>query len=311
MRVADKLGALAAVCDPSPDALADAAKMYPRLNRFEDVEDLLRDPLDAILIAAPEESHAQLALQCLAAGKHILVEDPFTLSVADAEAVAAAAVATGLHVFVGHTLIYHSAIRKLRATIASGTLGRIWHLRSRRGCLGNLQQHKSVWWSLASRDVSLMLALMGEDPSNVVGAHSGWLTARRPDIAYADFQFPYGRSAHVEVTWLDPNDIWHLDVFGTQGVVRLVETSESCRMELIRCGARSDERGVLDSWRGGTMEIPYERSEPLHDEVLAFLTSLRFGIAAETDANEGLAVVRTLALADRAAHLPYALEARA
>lgn len=304
IRVCDALGTLAAVCDPSPDALMEISEKYPDVARFVDPSALLRRPLDAVFIAAPAESHARLALQSLAAGKHVFVEKPFTLSVADAEAVAAAAVATGLQVFVGHLLLYHPAVKKLRSIIDTGALGRIWHVRSRRVSLGKLRHRESVWWSFAPHDVSLMLSLMREDPVNVTGAQNGWLTARMPDVAYADYQFSQGRSAHIEVTWLDPNKSWQFDVFGTEGVATITEGGGESRMQITRCGARSDERGVLTAWRGGTTDVVFDKTEPLREEVFAFFTSLRFGIAAETDASEGLAVVRALALADRAARLP-------
>ncbi len=311
IRVCDELGALAAVCDPSLDVLARVSESYPHVAVFADPADLLSEPIDAVFVAAPAELHAQLALQSLGAGKHVFVEKPFTLSIGDAEAVAAAAVATRLQVFVGHLLIYHPAIRKLRTVIASGAIGRVWHLRSRRLSLGKLRHRESVWWSFAPHDVSLMLALMGQDPLGVTGAQAGWLTARTPDTAYADFQFAHGRSAHIEVSWLDPNKAWHFDVFGTEGVVTIAESPGSSRMTLARCGARSDERGVLSAWRGAETEIPFEDVEPLRAEVFAFFASLRFNIAAETDASEGLAVVRALAMADRAAHLPGPVETRA
>jgi UDP-2-acetamido-3-amino-2,3-dideoxy-glucuronate N-acetyltransferase len=311
IRICNDLGVLAAVCDPSPSTLQQVADKYPKLDLYSEAGETMRLPIDAVLIAAPAELHAELALQALGAGKHVFIEKPFTLSVADGEAVAAAAVATGLQVFVGHLLIYHPAVRKLRATIASGAIGRIWHLRSRRVSLGKLRHRESVWWSFAPHDISLMLALMGEEPTGVVGAQNGWLTSRTPDTAYADYQFSHGRSAHIEVSWLDPHKMWQFDVFGTDGVITIAESPGLSRMSLARCGARSDERGMLSAWRGAETDIQFDKLEPLREEMIAFFTSLRFGIAAETDASEGLAVVRALARADRASHAVNSLESRA
>ena len=311
IRICDDLGALAGVCDVSPLSLRQVANTYPWIEIRAEADEFVRLPFDAVLIAAPAEAHAELALQALAAGKHVLVEKPFTLTVADAEAVAAAAVATGLQVFAGHSLIYHPAIRKMRTIIASGGIGRLWHVRSRRSRFGNLRHPGSVWWNVAPHDVSLMLALMGEEPSGVVSAQAGWLTMRSPDAAYADFQFPRGRSAHVEVSWLDPNQMWRCDVFGSEGVITIAESPNDARMTLAKCGARSDEHGALVAWRGTETEIAFDDAEPLREQIVAFFASMRYGIAAETDASEGLAVVRALAHADRASHTNGALESRA
>lgn len=311
IRVCHQLGALASVCDPSSAMRKRVAAAYPAVQLFESPDELVWEPGDAVVVAAPAELHASIALKALAARKHVFVEKPFALSVADAEEVAHAAARSGLQVFAGHLLIYHPAVKRLRAIVDAGGIGRVWHLRSRRVSLGKLRHRESVWWSFAPHDVSLMLALMGEAPASVVASQAGWLTTRMPDAAYADYQFSHGRSAHIEVSWLDPNKAWQLDVFGTEGVITLAESPDRTRMMLAKCGARSDDRGLLSTWRGDETPIEFDHAEPLREEMAAFLTSLRFGIPSETDAAEGLAVVRALALADRAAHVAGAVEANA
>jgi UDP-2-acetamido-3-amino-2,3-dideoxy-glucuronate N-acetyltransferase len=301
VRVCADLGVLTAVCDPAPASLQAIATAYPGVAVVSALDDLL-DQVDAVVIGAPAELHAQLALCALDAGKHVFVEKPFTLSVADGEMVAAAAAAAKLQVFVGHLLIYHPAVRALRRLVAAGEIGRLWHVRSRRVSLGKLRNRESVWWSFAPHDISLMLALLGEEPLGVVAAQAGWLTPRMPDAAYADYSFSNGRSAHIEVSWLDPNKMWQLDVFGTDGVATLAEAPGQTRLKLARCGARLDENGALCAWRGASTDIAFEQGEPLREEMVAFLTAVRFNIAAETDAAEGLAVIRAVAGAARAAN---------
>lgn len=301
-----ELDVLAAVCDSNEDALQELRSRYSGVATYRDPEELLLAPIDAVAVATPAHLHAQLALRAISAGKHVFVETPLALTVEDAKRVAEGAERSQLQVFVGHLLLHHPAIRRMRALLAQGAIGRIWHVRSRRLSLGELSHAESVWWSLAPHDLAIALAIFGEEPVGVVAAQAGWLTPRLPDTAYADFQFSQGRSAHIEVGWLEPQKSLRLDVYGTQGVITIDNSSTACRMMVAPCGARPDERGMLTTWSGPAQDVEVEQSEALREEIVAFLTSVRFGIPAETDAKEGLAVVRALAMADAACSRSYA-----
>ena len=99
---------------------------FPGARAATDLEELLSDPeLDAVAVATPVSSHAQVAQRVLAAGKHCFVEKPVAQSVADAERVGEAAVAAGRILMVGHLLEYHPGVEKLREIADSGDLGEL------------------------------------------------------------------------------------------------------------------------------------------------------------------------------------------
>jgi UDP-2-acetamido-3-amino-2,3-dideoxy-glucuronate N-acetyltransferase len=223
------------------------------------------------------------------------------LSVEDGERIARAVVDSGLQLFVGHILLHHPAIRKLRALVSDGVIGRVWHVRSRRLSLGRVRANESVWWSFAPHDVALALAIMGEEPQSASATQTGCLSTWLPDTAYADFRFSNGRSAHVEVGWLDPCKSVRLDVFGTEGVLTFEDSLAGHYLTLCMAGAKPDERGIMRTWRGEARTVEVQPGDPLREELGAFLTSIRFGIPAETDVHEGLAVLRALTMADDAA----------
>ena len=298
IRTCADLGVLDAVCDADEGVRASLLNAYPRISVHEHPELLLDEQLDGVLIATPAVTHAELALAAFQRGLHVFVEKPMALSVSDGIRMQEAADKANRQLFVGHLLLYHPGIRKLRMLLADGTIGRVWHLRSRRLNLGKLRQHESVWWSFAPHDVALMLAIMGEEPESATASQIGWLSPRLPDVAYADFRFSRGRAGHIEVNWLDPRKAAGLDVFGTDGVITFEDFRVGERLTVALCSAKPDERGVLRAWRGDTYEVPVEPSEPLREEIIAFLTSMRFGIPAETDGNEGIAVLRALEMAD-------------
>jgi UDP-2-acetamido-3-amino-2,3-dideoxy-glucuronate N-acetyltransferase len=303
IRTCADLAVLDAVCDTDEGVRAALFAAYPTISVHDDSSRFFDEQLDGVLIATPAETHAELALAAFERGLHVFVEKPMALDVPEAQRMVEAAERAGRQLFVGHLLLYHPAVRKMRALIAEQLIGRVWHVRSRRLSLGKLRQRESVWWSFAPHDVALILALMGEEPKSATASQTGWLSSRLPDTAYADFHFSRRRTAHVEVSWLDPSKTARLDVFGTDGVITFEDFRVGQRLTVSLCGARRDDRDALRTWRGETYEVPVETGEPLREEILAFLTSIVFGIPAESDGKEGLAVLRALRLADQASSL--------
>ncbi|MBV8172597.1 MAG: Gfo/Idh/MocA family oxidoreductase [Candidatus Eremiobacteraeota bacterium] len=298
IRTCADLGVLDAICDADEGVRAALARTYPDVSLYDDYELLLEAQLDGVLIATPAITHADLAIAAFARGLHVFVEKPMALSVGDGQRMQDAADRAGRQLFIGHLLLYHPGVRKMRGLIADQAIGRVWHLRSRRLSLGKLRQHESVWWSFAPHDVALMLAIMGEEPESATSSQIGWLSSRLPDVAYADFQFSHGRAGHIEVNWLDPHKCARLDVYGTDGVITFEDFRVGQRLTVAMCGAKPDERGQLRAQRGDTYEVAVEPSEPLREEIIAFLTSIRFEIPSETDGKEGIAVLRALEMAD-------------
>jgi|ERR1700694_2595273 len=294
-----ELGVLHSVCDINSEALQSIGSSYPSAKLFSDFEQFLASDANAVVIAAPAQLHAPMALQAIAAHKHVFVEKPLALDVATGELVCQAAEKAKVQLFVGHVLLYHAAIKKMRSLLAEQVIGEVWHLRSRRLSLGKLRDHEDVWWSFAPHDVAVMLAVMGEEPQAVGSARSSTGESRVADAAYADFRFSRGRSAHIEVCWLDPNKSARLDIFGSKGLLTLEDSRTGSSLTLTPCG--KDDASSQKTWKQPPVAIDVVQHEPLHAEIAAFLDSVTSGRPAETDGREGVAVLKALAMADRAA----------
>ena len=309
-----ELGVLAAVCDTDLHALDEVRSKYPGTGLFCDAEAMLaHGKLDAVVIAAPAPAHAKLALMAIEAGKHVFVEKPLALSVEDAQRVVDAAERANLTLFVGHVLLYHPAVRAMLECIAAGRVGRVRHLRSRRLSWGRLRAQENVWWSFAPHDCALMIEIMKDAPVNATGWLSAYVRPGLGDFAYADFAFADGRSAHIEVSWLDPDKSSRIDVFGSEGTLTFIDSREGPSLMLTRCGDRLDTRGEPELWRGQTETIDLPVGEPLRLELDAFCRAIR-GVREHipTDGREGLEVVRALAMVDQHATVhSFPLEALA
>src|SRR6185437_3900343 len=123
----------------------------------------------AVALATPVPSHGELAVRVLEAGKHCFVEKPLAQSVADAERALAAAETSGRVLMVGHLLEYHPGVQRLKQLSDSGELGdRIYYIYGNRLNLGKLRADENALWSLGAHDVSVLLYLAGEEPTEVV-----------------------------------------------------------------------------------------------------------------------------------------------
>jgi len=116
---------IAAACDPlaAPrDALARAFGAHP----YAEFDTLLADPaVEAVYIATPHQFHAAQAIRAAERGKHVIVEKPLALTLADCDAVIAAVERCGTTLIVGHTHAFDPNIGVMRRIVADGTLGRL------------------------------------------------------------------------------------------------------------------------------------------------------------------------------------------
>lgn len=300
-----QLGVLAAVCDADLRALETVRSKYDNVALFCDFETMLRNAkINAVVLASPAAMHAGMALRAIEARKHVFVEKPLALTVEDAQSVVDAAAAAGLVLCVGHVLLYHPAVRTMLRLIRAGKIGDVRHLRSRRLSWGKLRAHENVWWSFAPHDCALMLEVFGRFPTGVTSSTSAFIQNGIADFAYADFRFDAGASAHVEVSWSDPDKSSRVDVFGSTGVLTLTDSREGAALRFTPCGAKPDAYGRPELWKANAESIDVPSGEPLRFELEAFIHALRGGRLPPTDGHEGLAVVRALSMIEKAAAQP-------
>jgi UDP-2-acetamido-3-amino-2,3-dideoxy-glucuronate N-acetyltransferase len=299
VRTAFELGVLAAVCDSDAASLDGIRPAMRNVAFFDDFDEMLEGgQLDAVAIAAPANLHASMARRAIEVGlRGVFVEKPLALSVEEAILVAEAARANGTVLAVGHLLLYHPAVRAMLDSISRGDVGTVRHFRSRRLSWGTLRSHEDVWWSFAPHDLSVMLAVMGEEPSAGDTRASAFVRPHIADMVYADFTFSEGRTAHVEVGWIDPFRSARIDVFGSRGVLSLSDREGATALTLWPCGDRLNARGEPELWCEQPKSLPFANDAPLTIELQWFVDALRGGPPPPSDGNQALAVVRALALA--------------
>ena len=186
-----ELGALTAVCDPDRATATQLSQRFAAPVR--DLDDVLRDPgIDAVAIAAPAVQHAALATAAIEAGKHVFVEKPLALAAAEAERLCEFADRRDRRLMVGHLLQYHPAFVALRDLVREGALGRLQYVYSNRLNLGKVRREEDILWSFAPHDLSMILSLVGDEPSEVTATGGCYLHQTIADVTTTHMAFPGG-----------------------------------------------------------------------------------------------------------------------
>ena len=287
-----ELGALAAVADPQLRIREEISANYSGVATHAAASDLLQSDVDAVVVATPAFTHAEVAVQVLRAGKHVFVEKPFTLTVDDAERVVKEAEAADRVLMVGHLLLYQPAVVWLREFLASGRIGWVASLYQDRLNLGKVRTVENSLWSLGVHDVAAILYLVGSEPVRTATWGQAIIQPGVQDDMHLHMQFPDGAEAHIHASWLWPERRRRLTVVGTEAMVVLDEVDQSVQLHRRRVNAnlavRDDGCEVL--FRG--------ESEPLKYEMEHFLQCVRTGDRPRSDGTSGVGVVRVLASAD-------------
>jgi predicted dehydrogenase len=293
----DLLADLSWICDSSPELLEKQVKRYPKARATTRFEDLLEDPgLDAVVIATPVPTHAPLAKQALEAGKNIFVEKPMAMNTADAEEMVALAEAKGLVLMPGHLLLYHPGVLMLKQIVDSGQLGDVLYLYGNRQNLGKIRRDENALWSLGVHDLSVILYLIGEEPSEAWAHGQAFLTKGVQDVVFCYLRFSSGKVAHMQLSWLDPQKMRKMTVVGREKMVVFDDMEMDHKITIYDKAPEqpTDTYGEWQTRTGDKYSPKVPNDEPLRLECQTFLDLLDGKGDAHAVAQNGLAVSRTL-----------------
>ncbi len=285
------------LCDPDEQARKKPAVAFPGPRTTSELEDLLGDEeLDAIVLATPVATHAELAIRVARAGKHCFVEKPLATSAADAERAVAAAADAERVLMVGHLLEYHPAVGQLKQLIDEGELGSLYYLYGNRLNLGKLRADENALWSLGAHDVSVALHLIGEEPEECLAHGASYVRKDIQDVVFCFLRFPSGVSAHLHLSWLDPHKERRLTVVGARRMATFDDMLLEGKLAVYDKGFDEDSRswGEYIARSGESFSPRISNAEPLRIECEHFVECVRTGATPRSDGQSGLRVVRVL-----------------
>jgi len=217
-----------AVCDIDPARTEAAKKDFPGIATFNTVEDLLTGgEVDLCVIVTPHNTHAPLALQCLKAGKHVILEKPMCLTVAEATAMIEAAQKSGVMLTVFHNRRYDGDFLAIQEVIRKGIIGEVFHIEANGGGYG----HPGKWWRAdkaisggtmydwGAHFVYWILHLIPQQVVSVTGFFHKrvWMDVTNEDHTQAIIRFANGAYADLQISSIAraPKPRWR--ILGTRG----------------------------------------------------------------------------------------------
>lgn len=296
---------LKAIADLEEENLRRISDSYPKAKKTSLTSEVFQaEEIEAVVIATTAETHYELAREALEAGKDVFVEKPLTLDVQHGRELVELAEERGRILMVGHLLLYHPAVKRLKDYVDSGELGDLYYVYSTRVSLGQVRKSENALWSFAPHDVYVVTYLLDEKPEKVTATGESYLRDGVFDVAFIALHFPDRKLAHIHVSWLDPHKIRKITLVGSRKMVVFDDTESAEKIRLYDKGvdyrpAFADYPESL-SLRIGDIHIPkVDATEPLRLECQHFIDCVANRQRPLSDGENGLEVVEILKAAQR------------
>ena len=286
------LNVLDTVCDIDEENLKKVAQDYPKVKLTKNFDEIINNPeITGVAVVTPSHTHYKLVKEMLLAGKNVYVEKPISTVAQEAQDLTTLANERGLVLMVGHLLLYHPAVNRLKMLIDEGVLGDIVYAQSDRLNVNYFKNDRSVMWDLAPHDLSMISYVIGKNPLRVISAF-GCSSDRNEimDITHIGIEFEDGVTAKISDSWITPKKHVTLLVRGTKATAVLDDT------------VAENKLNIYDNFSaGGPKNIPldYLEIEPLKLECQHFISCCETGKKARSDGENGLTVVRILEEAEQ------------
>jgi predicted dehydrogenase len=220
-----------AACDIDAKRMKQAAEDFPGIETFTDVQKLLQSPnVDLCVIILPHNLHAPVALQCLKAGKHVVLEKPMCITTAEAKAMIDLAKKNDLMLTVYHNRRHDGDFKALRQAIrVDGLLGEVFSIEMWGGGYGK----PGTWWR-SKKEISggafydwgahyldWLLNIVKAPVVNVNGYFHKrvWRESSNEDHVQAVIRFANGVVANVQMSSIAHHSLPRWRVLGTKGAV--------------------------------------------------------------------------------------------
>lgn len=271
-----------------------------------DLSEALRDPdVHAVAVATPPASHLPIAMEAMAADRHVLIEKPLATTSADGVRLVHEAEARGLTLMCDHTFCYTPVVRAMGEMARNGDLGDIQYIDSVRVNLGLVQSDVDVFWDLAPHDLSILDHVLPAEVRPVsVSAHGADpIGSGQACVGYLTLPLSNGAIAHVTVNWLSPTKIRQMVVAGSKKMLVWDDMKPSQRLSIVDSGVElrepsgaDEKRRLMVDYRVGDMLVPAlrEGTEALAAVVAEFADCIRTGRTPLTDGWAGVRILRLL-----------------
>mgnify|MGYP000931459914 CR=1 FL=1 len=291
IRTLFQMGNLGGIVESNPSRLKELLEQYP-VEGFTTLDNALKKGFDGYTIAAPAPLHYNIAKELLSKGQNVLVEKPLTLSSEESFELVEIAEKNNSRLMVGHVLLFHPAIRKIKELIESGKIGKLNYIYSNRLNLGTVRTEENVFWSLAPHDVSILDYFVGKPALSIQASGQKFLQPSVYDSTLAQLTYPDNIHGHIFASWLHPFKEHRLVVVGSKGMLSFEDSSID--KNIVFYNKHVDfENGIPVIKTDPDEIIPYDKKMPLTEELTYFVDNLDKKIEV-ADGKSGYEVVKVL-----------------
>ena len=293
IKTLNRLNVLKGIVELDANTLRNFLNKYPGVQGHSSIEDALLKDYDGFVIATPAKTHFKIAKVIMNAQKHILIEKPMTLSIEEARELVVLSQVNNINVMVGHVLLFHPAVKKIKEMIYNGEIGDLQYIYSNRLNLGKVRTEENVFWSLAPHDIAIFQYLTDSIPKKINATGSTFLQKGIPDSTLTKLEYKNGIKGHIFVSWLHPFKEHRLVVIGSEAMISFEDSLKDKPLKLY--SKKIDLRsGIPEKIDGPVKMIPFENKMPLDIELEYFINHLSNVKPKISNVEHGYEVVKTL-----------------
>lgn len=286
------LNVLEIVCDLDESNLEKVREQYPGVKTTNDFNEIINNPeITSVAVVTPSHTHFKVVKAMLEAGKNVYVEKPISTVAQEAKDLTELAHEKGLVLMVGHLLLYHPAVNRLKMLVEEGVLGDIVYAQSDRLNVNFFKNDRSVMWDLAPHDVSMMSYVTGKEPVRIISA-VGCSSERNDimDITHISIEFEDGMVGQISDSWITPKKHVQLLARGTKATAILDDTVQENKLVIYDNFKKDISQNI---------SLDYLEIEPLKLECQHFISCCETGKKARSDGDNGFMVTTILEQAEK------------
>ena len=297
-----ELGVLGAVVEIDNKKIEKLNLLFPELICFNLLEKSFKENFDGYIIATPPSTHADLTKKVLSRRKPVLVEKPLALTLEEADQIYSEIKKYNGKLIVGHLLLFHPAIIKMKSMIQNGIIGDIQYMYSNRLNLGLVRKEENVFWSFAPHDIALFQFFSNSFPKDIISSGGAFLQKNIHDTTMTYIKYANGIQGHIYVSWLHPFKEHRLVIIGSHGTLHF-EDSASSKPLLLYEKERNNNLDSLILKNKLAKKIEYESDPPLFKQIKYFIDIIKGQPIQNVSIKEGIDVVKILEMASKSLSL--------
>ena len=293
IKTLSQLNVLRGIVEQDKATLKMFLNKYPGVNGHSNIEEALLKDYDGYTIATPAKTHFEIAKTIINAQKNVLIEKPMALSIEEAEQLVVLSEKNKINAMVGHVLLFHPAVKKIKELLKRGDIGDLQYLYSNRLNLGKVRTEENVFWSLAPHDIAIFQYLTDSIPKKINATGSTFLQQGIPDSTLTQLEYENGVKGHIFVSWLHPFKEHRLVVIGSEAMISFEDSLEDKPLKLY--SKKIDlKSGIPEKVDGPVKLIPFDNRMPLDLEMEYFINHLENKKPEISNIKHGYEVVKTL-----------------